>query len=173
VFLLVSQAWWALPFLLAAVPATIGAATGAAVLTSAVGVSPGVDPRRRVGPNDANGNISLHVWVVILSTAVAVAPTGLMIVWAAINPSPVVGWLAAGVGVANGVAAAWLLGSIAIGYLRTRMGDVFSRIRYGRVFTEDGSAGMLGWIAQATLEGEQKLQANKQKQREQKLARLG
>jgi ABC-2 type transport system permease protein len=173
VFLLIGQAWWAVPYLLAAVPATIGAATGAAVLTSAVGVSPGVDPRRRVGPNDANGNIALHVWVVILSTAVAIAPTGLMILWAAASGSPAVSWLAAVVGVVNGVGAAWLLGGITIGYLRTRMDDVFCRIRYGRVFREERGQGVLGWIAQSTLDGEQKMQANKQKQREQKLVRQG
>ena len=171
IFLFLSQAWWAVPYLVAAVPATLGAAAGAAVLTSAIGVSPGVDPRRRVGPNDANGNISLHIWVVILAVDIAVLPTAGMIVWAVTSGSPVVAALAAVVGVLNGIGAAWVLGSIAIRYLRTHLVDVFSRIRYGRVFSEHSDAGVLGWIAQSTLKGEHKLQAARQKERDQKLAR--
>ena len=170
IFLLLGQAWWAVPYLVAAIPATLGAAAGAAVLTSALGVSPGVDPRRRVGPNDANGNISLHVWVVILAIETAVLPTVGMIVWAVAGGSPVVAMLAAVVGVLNGFGAAWLLGRIAIGYLGTHMVDVFSRIRYGRVFKK-ADAGVLGWIARSTLKGEEKLSAAKQKERDQKLAR--
>jgi ABC-2 type transport system permease protein len=172
VFLLLGQSWWAVPYLVAAIPATLGAAAGAAVLTSALGVSPGVDPRRRVGPNDANGNISLHIWVVIFAVSIATAPTVGLIVWAAASGSALVAGLAAVVGVLNGVAAAWLLGSITIGYLHNHMVDVFSRIRYGRVFRENPDAGVLGWIAQSTLKGEQNFQAAKQKERDQKLAKM-
>ncbi|WP_460945734.1 hypothetical protein [Okibacterium endophyticum] len=171
VFLLIGQAWWAVPYLIAAIPATIGAAAGAAVLTSAVGVSPGVDPRRRVGPNDANGNISLHVWVVIAALSLTVLPTVAVIVWAAISGSGLVTVLAAVVGVANGFGAAWLLGAIAIRYLRTRMSDVFSRIRYGTIFREGESNGILDWIARTTLKGEQQLVAARQKERNEKLAK--
>lgn len=171
IFLLLSQAWSAVPYLVAAIPATLGAAAGAAVLTSALGVSPGVDPRRRVGPNDANGNISLHIWVVIIAIYLAVLPTAGLIVWAAVSGSPAIAVLAALVGVLNGFAAAWLLGRIAIRYLDTHLIDVFSRIRYGRVFHPERDEGLLGWIAGTTLKGENKLQAAKQKERDQKLAR--
>ena len=81
-----------------------------------------------------------------------------------------------GVGPGRGgqrIAAAWLLGHVAIEYLRTRMVDVFSRIRYGRTFHERTSDGLLEWIAQATLKGEIKMQAAKQKARDDKLARAG
>ncbi len=169
-FLLLTQAWWAVPFLVATIPATLGAATGAAVLVSAVGVSPGVDPRRRVGPNDANGNIALHVWVAMIAVSVAVLPTVGAVVWAAVSPSALTGVLAAVVGVLNGLGAAWLLGRVAIGYLRPRLPDVFSRIRYGRVFHEE-DAGVLGWIASTTLKGEQEMRAAKQKARDDKLAK--
>ena len=77
------------------------------------------------------------------------------------------------VGLINGIAAAWLLGRVAIEYLRTRMVDVFSRIRYGRTFSERTSDGLLDWIAQATVKGEIKMQAAKQKARDDKLARAG
>lgn len=172
VFVVVGQFWWAVPYLVAAIPAMLGAAAGAAVLTSAIGVSPGVDPRRRVGPNDANGNIALHIWVVIFAIMLCSLPTVGAIVWAAVSGSPLVLALAVVVGVVNGFGAAWLLGRIAIGYLRTRMVDVFSRIRYGRVFAEaPRGEGLLDWVAQTTLKGEQELLAAKQKERDKKLAR--
>lgn len=171
-FLLIGQAWWAVPHLVAAIPAAMGAAAGAAVLTSAIGVSPGVDPRRRVGPNDANGNIGLHVWVVIIATSVMVLPTAAAIVWAATSGSVLLTVVAMVIGLLNGVGAAWLLGRLAIGYLRPRMADVFSRIRYGQIF-EGAPAGdrALGWVAQTTLRGEQKMRAARQKERDEKLAR--
>lgn len=170
IFIVLAQAWWAIPFVIAALPATVGAASGAAVLTSAVGVSPGVDPRRRIGPNDANGNISLHIWIALAATAIGVAPTVGMIVWSAVSGSLAVMVATAVVGVLNGFAAAWLLGRVAIGYLSTRMVDVFSRIRYGRIF-RDKSSGLLDQIAASTLKGEQVALEAKQKEREKRLER--
>jgi ABC-2 type transport system permease protein len=170
-FLVLSGAWWTTPYVVAALPAVLGAATGAAVLTSAVGVSPGVDPRRRVGPNDANGNIALHVWVVILAVVVAVAPTAAAIVLTAARGSAA---LAAGVavlGVLNGFGAAWLLGRVAIGYLDGRLVDVFSRIRYGQVFAERADGGLLDWVARTTLKGETRARELKQEERDKRLAR--
>lgn len=173
IFVVIAQAWWAIPYVAAALPATIGAAVGAAVLTSAVGVSPGVDPRRRVGPNDANGNIGLHVWIALVATTLGALPTLGMIIWAAVSGSPWPAVASIGVGILNGVAAAWLLGRVAIGYLSTRMGDVFSRIRYGRVFRrgDDRDRGLLGRLAASTLKGEVAAAEAKRKERERKLDR--
>lgn len=170
-FLVLSGAWWATPYVVAALPAVLGAATGAAVLTSAVGVSPGVDPRRRVGPNDANGNIGLHVWVVILAVLVAVAPTAAAIGLTAARGSAALGVAVAVLGVLNGVGAAWLLGRAAIGYLDGRLVDVFSRIRYGRVFAEQASGGLLDWVARTTLRGEVRARELKQEERDKRLAK--
>ncbi|WP_154793522.1 hypothetical protein [Occultella kanbiaonis] len=168
VFLLLGGAWWAAPYVIALIPAAIGAAAGAAVLVSAVGVSPGVDPRRRVGPNDANGNIALHVWASMIMMAIGLLPTAAMIAWAAVSGSPWVTAATAVVGVLNGFAAAWLFGRIAIGYLRGRMVDVFSRIRYGRIFRDSGT-GVLDWLETHTLAGEVQLQKQKQDERDRKL----
>ncbi|MFC0678528.1 hypothetical protein ACFFGH_11830 [Lysobacter korlensis] len=168
-FLVLSGHWWVTPAVAALLPALFGSGAGAAMITSAVGVSPGVDPRRRVGPNDANGNIGLHLWVAMLLISIGAAPTGALAVFSLLNPS---GWLTAAtvvVGLLNGWLAAWLFGRIAIAYLSTRMPDVFTRIRYGQVFRERGG-GVLGWIEGATLAGEQKAQAYKQKQRQAKIA---
>jgi ABC-2 type transport system permease protein len=134
-------------------------------------VSPGVDPRRRLGPNDANGNIALHVWIVLLLVPVAAIPTAAMIVWSQLTGAPALIAAAVVVGLLNGVAAAWALGRVAIDYLSDRMPDVFTRIRYARVFHDADDDGVLAWVEKTTLKGEQDLADQKQKQREARLAR--
>lgn len=169
IFIALTQHYWVVPAVLAALPALFGVGSGAAMITSAVGVSPGVDPRRRVGPNDANGNVSLHVWVVMILTAIGVLPTAAVVVWSLAAPSTAVSVVAVVVGVMNGWFVAWLYGRIAIGYLATRMPDVYSRIRYGRVFREQAD-GVLDWLAKSTLKGEQQMVARRQKERQDKIA---
>ncbi|MFJ6537587.1 hypothetical protein ACIQH5_15310 [Paenarthrobacter sp. NPDC091711] len=168
-FVLLSRQWWAIPFLLAALPATFGAACGAAILMSATGVSPGVDPRRRVGPNDANGNISIHVWLVILAIFAGTLPTSAMITLTALDPSAGLTAAAVVVGIANGWLAAWAMGRVAIAYLSNRMPDIFSRIRYGQVFRADNSGGVLQWVEATTLKGEQTMREQQKKQREERV----
>jgi len=164
-FILITQHFWVVPAVVAALPALFGVGSGAALITSAVGVSPGVDPRRRVGPNDANGNVSLHVWVVMILTAIGVIPTAVVVVWALVAPSAAVSVVAVAVGVLNGWLVAWLYGRIAIGYLADRMPDVYSRIRYGQVFRGQ-KTGVLDWLAKTTLKGEQQMLARRQKERQ-------
>jgi ABC-2 type transport system permease protein len=170
IFVLLSGHWWTVPLLLAAMPALFGAASGAAVLVSATGVSPGVDPRRRVGPNDANGNIGIHVWVVFLLVALSIIPTAGAVVAVALLQSAWVTAAAVLVGIANGWVAGWLYGRIAIAYLQNRMPDVFSRIRYGRIFRETEGTGFLDLIERTTLKGEQRLAEQRMKQRGQQRA---
>jgi ABC-2 type transport system permease protein len=169
IFILLTQHFWVVPAVVAALPALFGVGSGVALLTSAVGVSPGVDPRRRVGPNDANGNVGLHVWVVLILSAISLAPTALAIVFSFVVPSAGTSVVAVGVGIANGWFGAWLFGRIAISYLSGRMPDVYSRIRYGQVFRAEAT-GVLGWIERTTLKSEQQMQANRQKERQDKIA---
>lgn len=169
VFLLVTRHSWVIPVVVAALPALFGVGSGAAVLTSAIGVSPGVDPRRRVGPNDANGNIGLHLWVVLLLTVLGVLPAAAAVVLSLLVPSTGTAVAAVVVGSLNGVVVAWLYGRIAIAHLTTRMPDVFSRIRYGQVFG-NGSDGVLGWVERTTLSGEQQMLAHRRKERQEKVA---
>lgn len=164
-FLLLSQAWWTLPILLAATPALFGAATGAALLVAAVGVSPGVDPRQRRGPNDAVGNVTVHVWVSMLLMQIAVLPTAGAVLLHVLVPAPWTAVLAVAVGLANGLGAAWALGRVTIGYLDRRLPDLFSRIRYGQVFHTGGN-GLLDRFEASTLKGEQEARKLRQKQRE-------
>jgi ABC-2 type transport system permease protein len=168
-FIVITMHFWVVPAGAAALPALFGVGSGAALVTSAVGVSPGVDPRRRVGPNDANGNVSLHVWVVMILTAVGVIPTAAVVVWALVAPSAVASVVAVAVGVLNGWLVAWLYGRIAIGYLADRMPDVYSRIRYGQVF-RGRRTGLLDWLATTTLKGEQQMLARRQKERQDAMA---
>jgi ABC-2 type transport system permease protein len=168
-FLVLTQHWWVAPAVLAALPALFGAGSGAALLTSAAGVSPGVDPRRRVGPNDANGNVGLHVWATMILTLVGIAPTTFVVVLSLVQPSWMLFSAAVVVGFANGWLAAWLYGRIAIAYLSDRMPDVYTRVRYGRVF-RPASPGILGWMEKTTLRGEEVMIARRQKERQDKMA---
>jgi ABC-2 type transport system permease protein len=168
-FVVLSGTAWVVPILAAAIPAALGAASGAAILVSAIGVSPGVDPRLRQGPNDANGNVSLHVWIVLVVMAVAALPTAAAVTGSAITGSAWVQGLAVLVGLANGVLAAWLLGRAAIAFLTDRMPDVFSRVRYGQVFRRGEPVGVLEQLERATLKGEQVMH---DKRREERAARL-
>ena len=100
------------------------------------------------------------MWVVILTSGVVLLPTLGMVIWAANSDSGIIVVVAALVGLLNGIAAAWVLGHVAIEYLRTRMVDVFSRIRYARTFSEGTSDGLLDWMAQGHPEGrDQRMQA--------------
>lgn len=174
IFVVLSGELWTIPVLLAALPAVFGAASGAALLISAAGVSPGVDPRRRTGPNDATGNITIHVWVAFVLTAIGSLPTVGAIVWTLVTPAPWVGALAVVIGLLNGWLAAWLLGRVAIGYLSTRLPDVFSRIRYTRIFRQaHDDRGILDWIERFTLKGEQDAKERQQKERDTALAERG
>jgi ABC-2 type transport system permease protein len=115
--------------------------------------------------------MSLHAWVVILLISIAVAPTAGMIVALALSPSAWLATLTALVGLANGFGAAWLLGRITIGYLTSRLPDLFSRIRYGQVFRDSAPAGALDWLESTTLKGEQEAKARQQKERAERVAR--
>jgi ABC-2 type transport system permease protein len=151
-------------------PALFGAASGISVLLSAVGVSPGVDPRRRVGPNDAGGDLGLQVQVAMWSTVLLVTPTIAAIVLSLTGVLGTAGappWWAVAVGVVNGALAYWLLGRAAIAYLERRLPTVFSQIRYRRF--DDDEGGLLVSFAQASQKAEDQARAAKEKERRAKV----
>lgn len=171
VFSAFTSSTWAWPLVAAMLPALFGVASGVSVLMSAIGVSPGVDPRRRVGPNDAGGDLGLQVQVAMWATVLGVAPTILLIVQTlagTIGSTPgVVPWWMVGVGLANGVLGFWLLGRLAIGYLRPRLPTVFSQIRYRR--HDDAGGGALVAFARASQKSEDAVRAAKEKERREKV----
>lgn len=171
VFVVITDGSWVWPIGAAMLPALFGAASGVSVLISAIGVSPGVDPRRRVGPNDAGGDLGLQVQVAMWSTVLLVAPTILVIVLSltgGIGATPgAVPWWAAAVGVLNGAVAYWALGRLTIGYLGDRLPTMFSQIRYRRLDDEGG--GLLGGFARTSQKAEDEARAAKEKERREKV----
>jgi ABC-2 type transport system permease protein len=171
VFTAVVGVGWATVAVAALLPALFGVASGVSVMMSAVGVSPGVDPRRRVGPNDAGGDLGLQVQVALWATVVLAAPTIVAVVLTltgAIGDDPgVVPWWVFAIGVLNGAAGFWLLGRAAIGYLRNRLPTVFSQIRYRR--NDDEGGGALAGFARTSQKFEDEARAAKEKERREKV----
>ncbi len=153
---------WAWPAVIAGLPALIGVASGIALVMSAVAVSPGVDPRRRVGPNDAGGDLSLQVNISIWLCLLLATPTAGALVLGYTVLQPWGPWAAILVGVLNGGLAYWLLGKITIGYLTDRLPTLFTRIRYGR--NDDGkAAGLLGTLETSAQQAEEEARVAKEK----------
>ncbi|WP_420111557.1 hypothetical protein [Pseudactinotalea sp.] len=168
VFVLFTDSPWAWPIVAAMLPALFGVASGVSVLMSAVGVSPGVDPRRRVGPNDAGGEMGIQLQVAMWSTVLLVGPTiAVAIVGVTGGLGSLWPWWALATGILNGVAGFWLLGSAAIGYLRPRLPTVFSQIRYRRY--DDDGGGALAGFARSSQKAEDQARAAKEKERREKV----
>ncbi|RCK68755.1 hypothetical protein DT076_14325 [Desertihabitans brevis] len=155
VLVLVSDAAWAWPVVAAGLPALAGVASGIAVLVSAVGVSPGVDPRARTGPNDAGGDMGLQAQVALWGTLLLVLPTAVALVVGFVALPGWGPWAAVAVGVLNGALGYGLLGRLTTGYLATRLPTVYTRIRYGRN-DDTGARGTLGWFETSSQQAEEK-----------------
>jgi ABC-2 type transport system permease protein len=157
----VGGAHWAWPLVLAALPALLGVSIAVAVTVSSVAVSPGVDPRRRVGPNDAGGDLGLQAQVAFWGALVLVLPTAAATGWAYAAGTP---WLAVPAGVLNGVLVWWALSRLTTAFLRPRLVGTFMRIRYG-VRDDLTAAGPLGWLETSSHDYEAKVRADKEKHR--------
>ncbi|MGP4113629.1 hypothetical protein ACTWP5_22310 [Streptomyces sp. 4N509B] len=145
VFTLLSGAHWAWPLVAATLPALLGAGIGSAVLLSVVAATPGVDPRYRVGPNDA-GDVSYQFWIAMSVTPLLTLPT---VALAVAGHASGTAWLAGAailVGLANGVLVAWLLGRIAHRRLAARLPETFVRLRYGRSVASQQQPSGRGWL---------------------------
>lgn len=161
---LITDEHWAWPVVLAGLPALFGAASGVAILCSVLGVSPGVDPRRRVGPNDAGGDLNLQGNLSVWSTIMLITPTAAALIVGFVSGAPWAPWAAIPIGVANGALAYLLLGRAAMVYLRTRLPTLFTRIRYGSL--PDGSAGgLLGWVESRSQAAEEQARAQKEQEK--------
>ncbi|MBB1247081.1 hypothetical protein GL263_26550, partial [Streptomyces durbertensis] len=149
VMTVVSGEHWTWPVVATLLPALLGAGVGMAVLLSVVAGTPGVDPKYRVGPNDA-GDVSYQLWISIYGTLLAALPAVLLA--AALVPGLLAGtvgaaaWLAVPFGVANGGTAAWLLGRVAHRRLAARLPETFVRLRYGRAVAAEQQPAGDGWL---------------------------
>ncbi|MDT0328629.1 hypothetical protein [Nocardiopsis lambiniae] len=127
-FIGLTGAHWAWPYVLTGLFAVFGAGAGLSLLLSVVALSPGVDPRSRVDANDSGDN-QVQVWLSLAALPLSCVPTVLAAVFLGVAGAP---WAALPVGVANGLLVALWLGWIAQRRLAGRLPETFTRIRYGK-----------------------------------------
>jgi ABC-2 type transport system permease protein len=120
--------------------AGLGVGCGVAAVLSVLGATPGVDPHRRVNPNDAGEN-SLVLQVAFWLMTVLIAPAAAMAAVLALA-SGLPAWFAVAtvvVAVLNAGLVAWGGGAIAVARLQARLPETFARLRYpGTVVTAPG-----------------------------------
>lgn len=134
----------------AVVLAALGVGSGVAVVMSVLGVTPGVDPHRRVNATDAGENsfvimTALHAVLLIIGPTTAMA---LVLAFADDLPS----WFGAAtiaVALVNGFGVAWAGGAIAVRRLAGHLPETFGRLRYPGVALNRAGTGVLdkfsGW----------------------------
>jgi ABC-2 type transport system permease protein len=125
--------------IIAGIVAVLGAGSGVAVVMTVVGVTPGVDPHRRVNATDAGEN-TFTIMVALHAVVLAILPTAAMaavLVFAAPPPSFAMATLA--VAVVNAAVVASVSGAVAARRLESHLPETFARLRYpGLVVTTDG-----------------------------------
>ncbi|GAA3244019.1 hypothetical protein GCM10017691_49540 [Pseudonocardia petroleophila] len=126
---LLTGTWALLPAALCVVVAVVLAGSGVAVVMSVVGVTPGVDPHRRVNATDAGEN-TVAIQVALWATALLVSPTLPLVVLLALDPGPGLATAAATTALVNGAAVAWFAGAVAVHRLETHLPETFARLRY-------------------------------------------
>lgn len=124
--------------------ATLGAGSGVAVVMSVVGVTPGVDPHRRVVANDAGEN-TFAIMVAFYATALAILPTAALAAPLAFAGGLPSWWPAATLAVAftNAVGVAWAGGAIAARRLGSHLPETFARLRYPGTTPAGRGSGLL------------------------------
>jgi len=134
---------------LTTIMALLGAGSGVAVLMTVVGVTPGVDPHRRVNASDAGEN-PFVIQIALLATMLTVAPTLAMagtLVFAGLS---LPGWFTVATvatGVINAVVPAWIFGALAVHRLTTYLPETFARLRYPGTGTGHSGGGWLDQLS--------------------------
>lgn len=118
--------------ILATLTALLGVGSGTAVVMSALGATPGVDPHRRVNATDAGEN-TFGIFAAFQIQLWATAPTTGMAAALAFAGASLPSWFGVAtlaVAVVNAVAGAWLGGAIATRRLATHLPETFAKLRY-------------------------------------------
>jgi len=133
--------------------ATLGAGTGIAVVMSVVGVTPGVDPHRRVNATDAGEN-GFAITVALHLLPLFIAPTAAMAAPLAFDQGRLPPWFAAAtlaVALGNAVVVAWAGGTVAVRRLDSHLPETFARLRYPGTATATtkarGGGGLLDYLS--------------------------
>ena len=141
---------------LATIMALLGAGSGVAVLMTVVGVTPGIDPHRRVNASDAGEN-PFVIQIALLATMLTVAPTLAMAGTLAFAGSSLPGWFTVAtvaIGVVNAVVPAWAFGALAVHRITTYLPETFARLRYPGTVTGHGGG---GWLDQLSGKAEKEV----------------
>ena len=122
---------WAWPWVLALVPALLGASAGAPILLSATDPVVLPDPRKR-GNNllAAGTNVGQAIYALLVALVIAAPAAGLVLL-GTLKQWPAVPWVGVAVGVVAGVASAWGLGELAVRRLTAHGPDLLARLRGG------------------------------------------
>ncbi|QSB06851.1 hypothetical protein [Natronoglycomyces albus] len=119
---------WAWPYMVAGSTVLLLAGLGVSIFLAVIAATPGVDPQKRVGPNDT-GDLQFQVWMAMWMMPVSCLPTVFAGVIFGIAGAP---WLITIVALVNGIAVAWIGGRLAHQRLRARLPETFARLRYGK-----------------------------------------
>jgi ABC-2 type transport system permease protein len=129
--------------------AVLGVGCGVAVVMSVVGVTPGVDPHRRVNATDAGENgfallVAFHALVLgIVPTAAMAAP----LAFAGDGLPPWFGAATLAVALANAVVVAWAGGAVAVRRLESHLPETFARLRYPGTAAAREGGGLLDYLS--------------------------
>ncbi|MDQ3404940.1 MAG: hypothetical protein M3548_16385 [Actinomycetota bacterium] len=140
--------------IVAVIVAFLGAGSGFAMVMAVVGVTPGVEPHRRVNATDAGEN-TFATQIAFVTTVVLVAPTLVMATLLVFDPPWVPSSFAAAtmvVALINAVVVGGWLGEQAIRRLGTHLPETFARLRYPgmAVSTTRPGTGLLDTLSRRT-----------------------
>jgi hypothetical protein len=128
---------WAWPWVLATLPAMLGAAAGLGVLLSVTRPVRQKDPHRRTGPFDtgddpnAAGAVIGQQYLLLMLAALAAVPAAALVLLGGLRGQPLLGAAGVGVGVATGALLCWWGGRVAARRLADRGAELMDLLHLG------------------------------------------
>lgn len=123
---------WALSWVLALLPALLGAGAGLIVLLSIVGLVPETDAHKRSGnPAETGADATGLYFTMLFAVPLLAAPPAVLLAMSVIRGAPGLAWWAVAVGTAIGIAYAWGLGAIATRRLDSHGVEYLQKMRVG------------------------------------------
>jgi ABC-2 type transport system permease protein len=130
--LAISGASWAVPWVLALVPALLGGAAGLIPLLSVIWLVAETDAHKRSGnPAETGADATGLYFAMLAATLLTAAPAGGLLALGEATGSPAITWLAVPVGAVTGLLFLWGLAAIAASRLDARGPELLQRMRVG------------------------------------------